>query len=258
MKPLKQEDYFEDSRISQSKLKDFIKCPNLFKARHIDKTFPFDMTNNIMMGKVADFILTEPEKDLEEMFTKVSRRPANKWQDDDGKWYINKSILDGAQKMADRVNSQKIYHKMFGWMDNQKVFCNENQKALLDYFGIDKKGVGWIADLKSTEDINKYEYKVSEYGYHLQMAFYRMMAKEAHPEVKKWLCYHIVVDSTKQNKFMLYRFDQKRFAHEERKIKEALKLMKFNIRMSEGLCFHCPPELDCEYSQLEAGHIQII
>lgn len=251
-------DYYKDPRMSQSKLKDWIKCPNYYQAKHIDKTITQEVTAAMRNGSLVDVLVTQPEE-FEKDFAIVDRRPKNQKADEFGRVFVNPSEVEKAKTAAQRINQQPVM-EMFRqpWMKTQVPLFTDKNKGLLDFFGIDGKGVGWIVDLKTMMDIDKIEFAIEDWGWRFQLAYYRMLAKELYPRVKRWNIYVVGVDSTKDQKFGLWKIRQKRFSQYEQMIKKYLALVGKPIKIKPGRCFSCPPDVGCKYSLFEKKNIKLL
>ena len=243
-------DYYEKPGISQSMLKTYLKCPNLYTATYVEKTYESERTDAMVTGTAVDILLTEPDK-FDDLFEVVKRRANGNYYD--GKFYLTQTQMDDITATVEKVKLQPVMAE-FDWMDTQTEIYWQDFKGKLDWFGV-KRGVAHIADLKTTQDLDKFYRSAEDFGYYFQMAFYRMLAKGVYPNISKFKCYWVVVDKTKQKKFSVYEIDQRRFKTEEKLIHTILAAMKTNKRLSKGVCYHCPVEIGCEYSLFTKKHI---
>jgi len=240
--------YFEDERLSQSKLKDYFHCSNLYKARHIDHSIGYEETDALIIGRAVDVYITEGEESFFEQFEIVDRRKKNT---SESKIQLNNSMWDIAQKMIGKIQLQPVM-TMFKKCDTQVELYDNEFKAKIDYLHISKTGTCTIADLKTIADTDKMYRQIEEFGYFFQLAFYKFLIKKINPKVKRFNCYIVAVDKTMKTKFCVYKVAPKHLAVEERKIAAILKHMKhnqkFEKRMLKGVCRECPPEIHCPWS----------
>lgn len=250
-------EYYQDPRMSQSRLKDWLKCPNYYNAKHVTGQIPqTGMTPTMLHGSLVDAIVTQPER-IEDDFTIVDRRPKNQKQDEEGRYFVNPKEMKLAETAAERINMQPVMDMFRGPnMQAQVPMFTDKCKGLLDFFGVNAKGEGIIADLKTMRDINKVEYEMNDWDWRFQLTYYRMLAKELHPKIKKWNIYIIGLDKTKQQKFGVWKVRQQAFYTYEKMIKSYLIIVGKNIKVKKGRCFECPPEVGCEYSLFTRKHIK--
>jgi len=240
--------YFNDQRISQSKLKDWMACPNLYKAKHVDKVIGQETTKAMLYGSIVDMLVTQPDQ-FDKEYAVVSRRPKGETYDEEDRMYINPSEIQLAQTAADKVNAQPVM-EIFRqpWMKTQVQLYTDTKKAMLDYFGIDKKGTAWIADLKTMRNIDKVQDSFYNWRWDIQLAFYRMIAKEKCPQIKRFNIFIIGIDKTVNMKFGVWKVMQKHFSRYEKMIDKYMPMVGSPERIARGLCTACPPEINCEYS----------
>jgi predicted RecB family nuclease len=252
MKTINNNNYYDDDRISQSKLKDYLHCPSLYKARWVDKTLEIEKTEAMVFGDAVDTLLTEGRDSFDKRFEIVKRR--NK---DAKKIQITETIGTKIFKTVDKVQRQPVM-TMFKGSSKQVILTHDDLKGKLDYLLV-KGRTGYIADLKTINNLDKMEFAVMDYGYIMQMAFYRMLAKHNYPKVKSWKCYWIFVDKSEQIKFAVYEIKNSNFKSQETYIKKILRHLKenteFNRRLGVGVCQVCPPEIDCRWSKFKKKDI---
>lgn len=238
-------DYYQDTRLSQSALKAYFKCPNFYKAVYVDRTYS-EEKDTFTLGRAVDILVTEGYEVFTDNFEVVKRRGES------DKEQLTLGMFAMAERMASRVKQQPVM-EMFKDLDTQTELYTDKYKAKLDFFGINKAGTCVIADLKTTQDIYKFEKSVHDYEYKFQLAFYRQLAKAIYGnKIKRFKCYIIAVDKTPEVKFAVWQFDQRAFKSEDKQIKLILDHLAenkdFSKRMKKGVCTECPPEINCQWS----------
>jgi len=248
------DNYYNDPRVSQSGLKTYLQCPGLYKAIYVDRSYQPPTTDTFTVGKAVDCLITQGRLAYNAQFEVVKRRSG-----EEGKIQLTGAMSANIEALAAKIKAQPVM-ETFSWMDNQTIIMTDKYKGMLDYFGI-RRGIGYIADLKTTADLDKIHYTVEDYGYYFQMAYYRWLIKQAGIKgIKKFKCYIIAIDKTPKMKFGVYEVDQRRFRHEEKIIKATLKHLdqnpKFTKRLGKGVCQECPPEINCRWGKFTKKDIR--
>ena len=183
--------YYNDVRLSQSKLKTYLKCPNLFKALYLDHSIEPEETDALIIGRAVDTYITEGEESFFNNFEKVARRSKHILDTsptpfmgtaeivqliikDESKTQLTGLMFDIAQKMIGKIQQQPVM-KMFKECDTQVELYDNDFKAKIDYLHISKTGTCTIADLKTIADTDKMYRQIEEYGYFFQLAFYKFL-----------------------------------------------------------------------------------
>lgn len=251
-------DYYDDERLSQSKIKDYRKCPHLYFRRHIKKDAPEQDNKNFVLGSAVDCYVTQGQEEFEREYYHAKQ---NGDRPDDAT-RLTPAVYQQAVRMSQAVIRQPFMRR-FEEYDAQRSFFTEQFKGKLDYFHADtKKKTGVIADLKTVRDTDKFKYDFFEYGYNIQLAFYEMLAKQCgygDDVITHWDHYIIAVDKTKNNKVALFKLFKQRIKEGNSEIKRVLRHMKkypeYDKQYIPGVCYHCPIEIDCPHSKLSTEDI---
>jgi hypothetical protein len=251
-------EYYDDPRISQSKLKDWLKCPNYYRAKHVDKIIEQEPTDAMIYGRVVDTLVTQPDE-FDKEFSVVPRLPKGERYDGKGRRLINETTYKKALKAHEKIMAQPVM-EMFQqeWMQNQVPLYTEKHKALLDYFGIDEKGHGWIVDLKTMQDTDRFEESMHIWGWWYQLFFYNWVAKQVYPKIRTWRMYVIGIDKTKDQKFGVWKLDRGRLSGYMKMFMTQTKLINTGVKLTKGRCTVCPIEVNCSYSKFHNYNIQTI
>ena len=69
-----------------------------------------------------------------------------------------------------------------------------------DFWWIDADGTCHLVDLKTSAKTNprQYFYSAMDFHYDSQLALYRYLLKELHPEIKRFQCYNLVVSKQRE------------------------------------------------------------
>lgn len=233
MKQLTHKNYYskDNNYISSSKMKVFIKDKSLYRRRYIDWE-PQEMTDALIIGSAVDAILTGGQKELEKRFTIVSRR-STKEDNDDKRIQINPTMAEKIMGISGSVMRQDIWKdlKQKKWQ-KQVILKDDKLKicGMLDFLLVDKvNNKAIIVDLKTSNTIEpkKYYWHAMDYGYPLQMAFYKRLVKSSYPDIKQVECYHLVVekDSDELYDCALFQFEDEMLDYYDEVITRTLKEM---------------------------------
>ena len=198
--------------VSNSKISDYLKDPYFFYRKHILGEVEKKVTPSMQLGSAVDVWITEGEKVFRDTYLKVNRKtdPVPKGMDP-----LTKAVFEEVERICHRFDQTTIAQQLKGFT-SQKILQIDSDLGLFegicgipDFFKIDdKKKIGMIVDLKTSETINprKYEYKCDDFGYWRQAAMYRRLLREQHKDIKKWYNYHVVIqrDSDGINNIKLF------------------------------------------------------
>lgn len=257
-KTLTQDNYFEDKRLSSSKLKAYIACPNYYNWKYVENEEEL-LTDALVFGKAVDCLVTTPDKFKDQFEVAKGARKDGKFID--GKHILTTTQYEAANLMSNKILAQPIMQEMFLKWEKQKILVNDECKAMLDFFTVDHdKREGSFADLKTCADINKFSAQMVTYGYYFQMAFYRKMCRLLYPKIKRWKIYIIAVDKSSSMRFKVFKVIQTKLKHYDTQIENALDSLWIGDerKLSPGLCVKCPPQLNCPYSLFKVNHIEKI
>lgn len=205
---LTHEEYFDPSKnryLSNSKLGDYLKCPNYFYRKHMLFTVPDKRTDPMLVGSAVDTWLTDGKEAFERKFICVSRRNLKNPSPDVCE--LNMSQYNQVVALCRAVEATSAYQEVKHHTAQQILFeelpIGQHFKGLCgipDWFTI----IGdlcVITDLKTTlnADHKKYFYAAMEYGYFRQQAMYQRLIKANNPGVKKFISRHLVVEKDEEN-----------------------------------------------------------
>lgn len=208
-----QSQYFDlNNRVlSRSKIMDYMKCPNYFYRKHIKGDVVKEEKKAFTIGSAVDELLTTINN-MSKYFVASA----------DGRTKEGKEQRQFAEEAGLTVSSEDEYNTILGlanaieattaWQDLKKkgefqalvsmdIKIGEHfdhLAGLPDHLLIEGDTC-FISDLKTsmTIDKNKYYCHCKEYGYFLQAALYRFIIGINHPEIKKFVNQHIVVEKAK-------------------------------------------------------------
>lgn len=250
--------YFKDPRCSQSAIKTYLKCPNLYRAQYVDKSYIPEETEAMLFGKTVDCLVTESQESFDSQFDVIAKgKKRMNGLCFDGKYQLKESDYLKALLFKHKIAAQPVM-EIFKDCKPQIELYTDTKKAKLDYFG--RTGsTAIIADLKTVADLDKFHLAMYDYGYYLQLQFYKQMVQEvSHGTIKKFKCYIIAIDKTSQMKFAVYEVDQRKMKAEEKTINTVLAAMKTGKRLGKGPCYHCPIGVQCEWSHFTKKDIRKI
>jgi len=184
---LTQENYFDPNRphVSNSQIGDYLKDPGYYKARHIDRTIEFKVTDPMKIGSMVDEILTQDNNPYQ---TKVLKREdAAQFETQktlDPRYLMTPAAYKKAWAIADHVNKQPFWTSGLEDAEFQTVLTSELHGTpvcgLTDRIDELKDGKYRISDLKVVSPIKisspeKWIYNAIEMGYIRQAALYRYL-----------------------------------------------------------------------------------
>ena len=211
-------DYFDPSKnryLSNSKLGDYLKCPNYFHRKHVLFTVPDKRTDAMLVGSAVDTWLTDGKEAFERKYICVSRRNLKNPAPDVVE--LNMTQYNQVVALCRAVEATTAY---------QEVKNHRAQQILSEDLAIgDFKGLcgipDWyeifgnecvITDLKTTMNADpiKYYYAALDYGYFRQQAMYQRLVKANNPNVTKFTSRHLVVEKDEDgiNRVRAFILDQ--------------------------------------------------
>lgn len=231
----------ENMYLSNSKLSDFLRCPEYFYKKHITKEIKTYPTDAMIIGKAVDCWLTEGKDAFDKKFICVTRRSLKNPPEDVTE--LNNTQYELVIKLCEAVIKTTAYKSLSDHIA-QKILFKDMQigqyfKGLCgipDWFKI----VGdtcYITDLKTAQDGSPEKYKWTlKGGYYRQQAFYQLLIQHNYPEVKFFVSRHLVVekDTDGINQVYAYELNPKRISEAKNEIlgliDEIAKLEEFNKR----------------------------
>lgn len=210
--------YYENPRISNSKLNDLKQNPERFHAIHIERSIVAKPTPEMVFGNLVHCFTFEPEKacDRYSIIPDVDRRTkqgkadwANFLETSGGKTLVEQTDFDIARRMVDAIHAhsdaraileiEAEYEEEF-YFELEGVACKSK---------IDLVGRSIIADLKTTADPSPEEWSKSAgwYGYHRQEAFYRIAFESYRFGVAPSDFFFIVVGKIEPYQVAVYSLD---------------------------------------------------
>jgi hypothetical protein len=232
---LNRDNYFslENTAISASKVRDFLKSKELYFKRYVSGEYAPDVTPSLTLGKLVDeciehgsldwfkknYTVAVLKKDNPELYAEQKANPER---------VISEDTYARVIGMCDRIlrspffefyntlieKNIKVYHQFPLWMpvktdDGEFDICGMLDLLTIRYEGKDL--VAYIDDLKTTNmssirSSKSWAWHVMEYGYHRQMANYRLLVRNAFPEVERIVCRHFVIANSKADCFPIRLF----------------------------------------------------
>jgi len=224
------ENYYSlnNGALTQSKIKDYIICPNMCYRKNISGELEKEEKQSWNVGSCIDNILTEEDKIANYVVLEVpddvpEDKRATYWKTKVGKEY-KQSIIDSGSKVISQsdyeliINCADAVDKTTAWKQIKKEFTFQEiieikedlgkyfncRLGKLDAYRI-KDGVCDLLDVKSTQalpinlltgrvDKKKYLYSAISYGYYIQMLYYRDLLKAKYPEIKTFRFLHCAIE----------------------------------------------------------------
>jgi len=214
--------------LSQSKIKDYIVCPNMFYRKNISGELAKEdkkawdigsAIDNILTeaDSISNFVVLEPPKDIPEekrktyFMTKAGKAYKQELLDS-GKKTITETDYELIINVADAVDKTTAWKQIKKDFIFQEIVCiekdlGEHFKCMVgkpDAYRI-KDGVCDLLDVKTTASLpinlltgkvnkRKYIYSALDFGYYIQMLYYRELLQAKYPEIKSFRYLHCAVE----------------------------------------------------------------
>ena len=208
---INEEHYYDANNkvLTQSKLKDYMKCPNYFYRKHILGEVENVSTPAMKTGSVVDEILTEDQIDKKYAIGKLNTKEGKALKEE-GYEVISQLRYDEIWGLSLAVSETTAYKDMKKFQ-GQTIICVAEDVGphfqflggKLDFkFQIVKRGgiiICTLRDLKTAQTVNKrkYFYHAKDLGYFFQAAYYQKIMLAIHPEIDEFVFQHIVVGKIK-------------------------------------------------------------
>ena len=208
MTKLTQDNYFNcnNGYLTNSKIGDYLKCPNYFYRKHILCTVERKTTPAMRIGSTVDSLLTQ-DKIKELYWVGDGRSKEAKEKKEEGFEVINENTYQAMMDIAIAVEETDAYKELkdFTRQDILTIDVGIGKHfmgvaGIPDFYKYDaKKRLVTVVDLKTAANLSKrkYYYHCLEYGYFRQQAIYQLLLADKFPEAKSFVSYHLVVDKTK-------------------------------------------------------------
>jgi len=192
----------ENTAITNSKVRDFLRSKEFYKAKHIDRTVPDSMTPSMMLGSVVDCVFNGFA--LGDEFTREKG-------DGSGKPYVQPAVWSKGIEIGEFLTRQGFFRWYDGkrcdvqvplWTDvtqNGQSFTIASLPDRLTYH----KGTVYVDDLKTTrnsdiETPERWYWKCVRSGYFRQFGAMAECVAQKFPEATGAVFRHIAVGTTKE------------------------------------------------------------
>lgn len=246
-------EYFALERMSNSKLRDYERCPNRYFLEHVKKVLPPKATKALLEGAAAHCLTLEGEEEYLQRFVVKPNFAKNEAGDEKAKLWAEENlnnrdpkpeVLSPAQDRQTRYICDSVWeHPQFKRLYNE-VQPEVEIAALFDYEGmkckskldlvspLDKPGRPVMIDMKTTQDARPEAFIESMYkwSYYAQFAFYSMGAHLCgYPPPEEWDIYVIVADKQCPVRSSLCKVDPEKLAAEHDRNRRTLRRLKRSI-----------------------------
>jgi len=222
-KKITSKNYFSEDNtyLSASMIKTFMKCPHRFKQMYFDKTVKFEQTPSMQLGSMVDMIATESLRKFKMNYTPKVLKKENKKlfasQKDTRREVITPAQYETALGMAESLMKTDAFKDIES--HDSQVVLNYNMDighgftgigGMLDKLYIDEKNkIAIITDLKTSAAFgtpDRYYWKCEDFGYFISMAQYRKLVYLNFPEIEDVICQHIVVVNDRDKIYPVHTF----------------------------------------------------
>lgn len=186
--------------LTNSRIKDFLKCKKYFYELHISGTRKKKQSDVMKIGSAVDAWLTRGKDEFLRNFIGVTRR--NVKNPPAGITELTMSQYDQVVGMCEVLENQPAYLELSDHNAQQIIsvdmpigehFCGLS--GIPDWYKIEgEKCI--ITDLKTSNNTNekKHHYKCMDMGYYMQFAVMTVILRKTHPEIKEFEYRHLVID----------------------------------------------------------------
>lgn len=232
------DNYFGDNKgLSQSKIKDFLVCPNYFYRKHILKTVEQSESRALEIGKVVDDILTEEDNVENYSVFEGDRRTKDgkqEYQDlvDSGKKIVSQKEYDQIINIADSVIKTSAYDRLIKEFTFQEIIqieanLGDNFDSYVgkpDAYKIEKDGTCVIVDIKTAADIDdrKFWYQSVKFGYLIQQWFYSFLLKRKYPSITGFNYYILAQEKSEPLGIKLFKIPNEYVDKQETVVVDAI------------------------------------
>lgn len=238
---LTKDNYFKinNGYLTNSKIGDFLQCPNYFYRKHITGEIEREETAALTVGKAVDELLTADELSSKYFIAGDRRTKEGKAQAlemaEKGFKIISKKEYDSLMALAIAVEETDAFKQLKDFT-RQEIITLENEigphfkgvAGIPDFYKIEDREC-IIVDLKTTRNIKSRAYTglCWEYGYFRQMAMYTLLLGNKYPDVQSFKYYHLIVDKTEHiNHVRVRRLSELDVAREIGTIGEVVETIK--------------------------------
>lgn len=210
---LTHDNYFtpENKYLSNSKLKDFLKCKNYFYRKHVLGTVDKTSSKALTTGSAVDELLTDIGNAINGKYavrqfngTTKEGKAEKADLEAQGKTILTQAEYDEIMGIAIAVSETSAYkdlatHKTQSIISiDMPIGIFPGLAGIPDWYDI-KDGLCVITDLKTsrTVDEKEYYYHSKRYGYFFQQAVYQYILSVLHPEIDLFVSRHLVVNKEK-------------------------------------------------------------
>lgn len=267
-----EQNYFDvdNKGLSQSKIKDYLQCPNYFYRKNISGEYKRPVNKAFQIGDAIDGILTRSTTldnyavCKEKRTTKAGKAEAAELEFS-GKTVISRTDYNLIIDIADAVDKTEAYQEIKNTYTFQEIIevpmeLGEHFDCLygkLDAYRINEDGVCDLLDLKSTVTIDdrKYFYKFFSFGYDKQLWFYSYLLKSKYPQIKSFRFWNLAVEKSEPFRVKLFRIPNGHIINCEQEMLEAINKIASDTEFKkESVSFSNPTDLgDFSNSRNSAG-----
>lgn len=267
-----EQNYFslDNKGLSQSKIKQYMQCPNFFYRSNITGEYKRPVNKAFQIGDAIDGILTRSTTldnyavCEEKRTTKAGKAEAAELEFS-GKTVISRTDYNLIIDIADAVDKTEAYQEIKNTYTFQEIIevpmeLGEHFDCLygkLDAYRINEDGVCDLLDLKSTVTVDdrKYFYKFFSFGYDKQLWFYSYLLKSKYPQIKSFRFWHLAVEKSEPFRVKLFRIPNGHIINCEQEMLEAInKIANDTEFKKESVSFSNPVDLgDFSNSRNSAG-----
>lgn len=219
---INQSNYFSlnNKGLSQSKIKDYVLCPNYFFRRNVSGELAKEHKKTFDIGSAVDDILTQHNKlnnfaICENKLTTKAGKAEKMDLEIQGKTVLTRADYNKIIEISAAVMDTSAYKEIEKTYTFQEILVIEDEDlgehfdfryGMADAYKINDDGVCDLLDIKTTVDIDpkKYMYKFTSYGYDLQLWYYSDLLKKKYPQIKSFRYWHLSAEKSEPYRVKLF------------------------------------------------------
>lgn len=199
---LNQENYhtLENRCLTGSRIGDYKKCPKYFFERHVTGERRMIVTDALITGQAVDTWLSEGEEAFKQKFLAVPRR--NKKNPPVGYTEITNTMFDEIVSICKVAVEQPAFQALANHKSQNIIYFEEDLgehfkglSFIPDWYNI-QGDTCIITDLKTANnaEFKKYFWHCLDFGYFEQMAVATIILRRLHPEIKRFVYRHFIIE----------------------------------------------------------------
>jgi hypothetical protein len=191
----------DNNYLTASKLKDYSRDPWLFYRKHVLHDLVEPQSPSMLVGSAIDAWATRGMSAFNKEYTTVKRRTL-KESSPSGKIELTAAQWETVYACCTEIEKHDVYKDIVARnFQSQQILQVEESigqwtgtAGIPDWSHVDKNGA-IICDLKTTSNLDKFQYTAADLGYHFSQAFYQRLLRKVHHYEGEITTYLLVVET---------------------------------------------------------------